>query len=320
MKAMAIAQYGSPEVFTEIEVNKPTPAKNQVLVKVYATSVNPVDAGVRSGMFGSRIKLPAILGYDVSGAIEAVGEDVEDLKVGDEVYYAIALMDGDGANAEYHVANQSIVTRKPVNISHTEAASVPVAGGTAWAALIDRADIKVGESVLIHGGGGGVGSFAIQIAKAAGAYVYTTCGDYDFEMVHSIGADKAIDYRKDNFIDIIMKETAGQGVDVVLTTVGGDILAKSLPIIKADGRGVTVTRVDGDLNAATFKNITVHFVHLENPRMKLEALKNLIERGQIKPVVGMTFPLNEISQAHKKLEEGGKDVRGKIAVTVTSNN
>ncbi|MEA5594967.1 zinc-binding dehydrogenase [Rivularia sp. UHCC 0363] len=313
---MAIAQFGSPEVFTEIDVDKPAPGKNQVLVKVYATSINPADVGVRSGMFGSRMKLPVILGYDVSGVVEAVGEDVEDFKVGDEVYYAIALMDGDGANAEYHVANQSIVARKPINLSHIEAASVPVAGGTAWAALIDRADIKVGESVLIHGGGGGVGSFAIQIAKAAGAYVYTTCGNYDFEMVQSLGVSKVIDYRKDNFIDIIIKETGGQGVDVVLTTVGGDILAKSLPIIKADGRAVTITAIGGDLNAAIFKNITVHFVHLENPRMKLEALKNLIERGQIKPVVGMTFPLNEIAQAHRKIEEGGKDVRGKIAIKV----
>jgi NADPH:quinone reductase-like Zn-dependent oxidoreductase len=317
MKAMVLTNFGEPEVLTEREVNKPTPRENEVLVKVYATSVNPADIAVREGFFGSRIKLPAILGYDVSGVIEAIGEGVKDFQVGDEVYYATDLMNGDGANAEYHVANESIVAKKPANISHTEAASVPVAGGTAWAGLITRADIKVGETVLIHGGAGGVGSFAIQIAKAAGAYVYTTCGSYDFDLVKSIGADRAIDYRNEDFVDIIMKETRGTGVDVVLTTVGGEILAKSLAVIKQGGRAVTVTiGVQGDLDPAIFKNITVHFVYLDNVRPKLEALRSLIEQGLIKPVIGMTFPLNQVALAHKKLEIGGSDVHGKIVLQV----
>ncbi|NMG10965.1 zinc-dependent alcohol dehydrogenase family protein [Brasilonema sp. UFV-L1] len=317
MKAMVITGFGGPEVFAQTEVDKPTPGKNEILVKVYATSVNPADCGVRQGFFGPRIKLPAILGYDVSGVVEAIGENVRDFQVGDQVYYPIELMDGQGANTEYHVANESIVTKKPSNLSHTEAASVPVAGGTAWAALFDRASLKVGEIVLIHGGAGGVGSFAIQIAKAAGAYVYTTCGSYDFDLVKSIGADRVIDYRRKNFIDIILRETGGEGVDVTFTTVGGDILAKSLIATKVDGRAVTVTGVQGDLNAAIGKNITIHFVHLDRPRPKLEALKTLIQREQIKPVVGMTFPLNQVAQAHQRLEQGGTDVHGKIIVQVT---
>jgi NADPH:quinone reductase-like Zn-dependent oxidoreductase len=284
---------------------------------VYATSVNPVDVAVRKGFFSSRTKLPTILGYDVSGVIEAIGENVKDFQVGDEVYYAIDLMDGDGANAEYHVANASTIAKKPANLSHTEAASVPVAGGTAWAALIDRAGIKAGETVLIHGGAGGVGSFAIQIAKAAGAYVYTTCGHYDFDLVKSIGADKAIDYRNENFVDMIMEETCGAGVDVVLTTVGGEILAKSLAVIKQGSRAVTITTgVQGNLDPALFKNITIHFVRLDNFRPKLEALRSLIEQGLIKPLVGMTFPLNQAALAHKKLEIGGSDVHGKIVLQV----
>ena len=140
MKAMVLTNFGEPEVLTEREVNKPTPHENEVLDKVYATSVNPVDIAVREGFFGS-IKLPAILGYDVAGVIEAIGEGVKDFQVGDEVYYSTDLMNGDGANAEYHVASESIVAKKPDNISHTEAASVPVAGGTAWAALITRAGV-----------------------------------------------------------------------------------------------------------------------------------------------------------------------------------
>ncbi|WP_414544590.1 zinc-dependent alcohol dehydrogenase family protein [Nostoc sp. CCY0012] len=316
MKAIVITNFGSPEVFAQRDVNKPIPKQNQVLVKVYATSLNPADCGMRQGFFGPRVKLPAILGYDVSGVVEAIGENVQDFQVGDEVYYAIELMSGDGANAEYHVADESIVARKPRNINHLEAASVPIAGGTAWAALITRANIQVGETVLIHGGGGGVGTFAIQIAKAAGAYVYTTCGSYDAEFVKSLGADRVIDYRNENFIEIIQQETNGKGVDVTLTTVGGEILAQSLVVTKADGRVVTVTGVDGDLNAAIFKNITIHFVHLDHTRPKLDALRNLIERGQIKPVVGMTFPLNQVAEAHKKLESRGEDVRGKIVIEV----
>ncbi|XGV97592.1 MAG: zinc-binding dehydrogenase [Leptolyngbya sp. BL-A-14] len=315
-----LTKFGEPEVLTESEVNKPIPRENEVLVKVYATSVNPVDVAVRKGFFGSRTTLPTILGYDVSGVIEAIGENVKDFQVGNEVYYIIDLMSS-GANAEYHVANASTIAKKPANISHTEAASVPVAGGTAWAALIDRAGIKTGETVLIHGGAGGVGSFAIQIAKAAGAYVYTTCGHYDFDLVKSIGADKAIDYRNEDFVESIMEDTCGVGIDVVLTTVGGEILAKSLAVIKQGGRAATVTNgVQGNLDPALFKSITVHFVLLDNFRPKLEALRSLIERGLIKPVVGMTFPLNQATLAHKKLEVGGSDVYGKIVLQVAPFN
>jgi NADPH:quinone reductase-like Zn-dependent oxidoreductase len=314
---MVITSFGGPEVFQEREVEKPTPGKNEILVKVHATSVNPADCGVRQGIFGPAIALPAILGYDVSGVVEAIGEGVQDFKVGDEVFYAIEIFAGAGGNAEYHVAHASIVTKKPSNLSHQEAASVPVAGGTAWAALISKADIRLGETVLIHGGAGGVGSFGVQIAKAAGAYVYATCGSYDADLVKSIGADRVIDYRTENFVDIIQNETGGKGVDVTFSTVSGPVLAESLKVTKTEGRAVTVTGVEGDLNFAIRKNITVHFVHLDNPRPKLEALRTIIERGQLKPVVGMTFPLNQVAQAHKKLEQGGEGVYGKIVLAVT---
>jgi len=317
MRAMVITSFGGPEVFQEREVEKPTPGKNEILVKVHATSVNPADCGVRQGIFGPAIALPAILGYDVSGVVEAIGEGVQDFKVGDEVFYAIEIFAGAGGNAEYHVAHASIVTKKPSNLSHQEAASVPVAGGTAWAALISKADIRLGETVLIHGGAGGVGSFGVQIAKAAGAYVYATCGSYDADLVKSIGADRVIDYRTENFVDIIQNETGGKGVDVTFSTVSGPVLAESLKVTKTEGRAVTVTGVEGDLNFAIRKNITVHFVHLDNPRPKLEALRTIIERGQLKPVVGMTFPLNQVAQAHKKLEQGGEGVYGKIVLAVT---
>jgi NADPH:quinone reductase-like Zn-dependent oxidoreductase len=316
MKAMVIESFGGPEVFAEREVEKPRPGKNEILVKVYATSVNPADCGMRQGLFGPQVKLPAILGYDVSGVVEAKGENVRDFQVGDEVYYAIPHQLGGGANAEYHVANESLVAKKPANLSHKAAAAVPVAGGTAWAALIAKAKIGLGETVLIHGGAGGVGSFAIQIAKAAGTYVYTACGGYDVEFVKSLGADRAIDYRNEDFVDIVLKETGGKGVDVTLTTVPGEVLAKSLIATKVDGRAVTVTGVQGDLNVAIAKNITIAFVHLDRPRLYLEALKTLLERGQIQPAVGLTLPLNQVAQAHQRLEQRGEGVRGKIVLQV----
>jgi len=316
MKAMILPTFGGPEIFEEQEISKPAPGPSELLVKVHATSINPADCGVRRGLFGPRIRLPAILGYDVSGVVEAVGEAVQRFQVGDPVFYAIDLLAGNGANAEYHVADQAIVARKPANCSHQAAAAVPVAGGTAWAALVDHARIKVGETVLIHGGAGGVGSFAVQIAKAAGAFVYTTCGGYDLDRVQALGADRAIDYRQENFREVIAAETQGQGVDIVFTTVSGNVLAESLQIIKPYGRAVTVTGAAGDLNSAIGKNVAVHFVHLDNPRPKLEALRTLIERDQLHPLISMTLPLSQVGSAHQQLEQGGEGVYGKIVLQV----
>lgn len=319
MKAMVITDFGSPEVFAEREVEKPTPAQGELLVQVCATSVNPADCGVRQGRFGRMlgqpIELPAILGFDVSGVVEAVGEGVAAFAPGDEVYYAIALP-SQGANAEYHVTPVTGVARKPANLSHPEAAAVPVAGGTAWAALMARANLRLAETVLIHGAAGGVGSFAVQIAQAAGAYSFATCGGYDAQRVQALGANRTIDYRNEDFIEILQRETRGEGVDVVLDTVGGEVMARSLPVTKAQGRAVTITGVQGDFNLAIGKNITIHFTHLDQPRTKLDALRTLIERHQLKPLISHVFPLSEVAAAHRLVERGGEGVYGKVVVEV----
>lgn len=171
MKAMVIKSFGGPEVFEQREVPKPIPELKQVLVKVLATSVNPIDYQTRRGDYKAFVQLPAIIGSDVSGVVEAIGEAVTDFEVGDEVYYTPQTFSGDGSYAEYHVADESIVARKPSNISHLEAASLSVTGGTSWESLFVRGKLGVGESILIHAGAGGVGSIAIQLAKAVGAYV-----------------------------------------------------------------------------------------------------------------------------------------------------
>lgn len=201
MKAMVIGRLGGPEVFEARVLDTPTLGPNEVLVRVRASSVNPADVGARRGAFGPHgVALPAVLGYDVAGVIEQVGPGVAGWAAGDAVYYAIPAGAGQGGGyAEFHAAPGRALAKMPANLSFTQAAAVPVAGGTAWAALISRAALTVGETVLIHGGAGGVGSFAVQIAKAAGAFVFATCGAYDADRVRGLGADRVIDYRTDKF-------------------------------------------------------------------------------------------------------------------------
>jgi NADPH:quinone reductase-like Zn-dependent oxidoreductase len=314
MKAMIIKAFGGSEVFEPQEMPKPQPGANQVLVKVHATSINPVDFKIRQAGSWAGVKPPAIIGYDVSGVIEAVGEEVKDFKVGDEVFYTPEIFGGPaGSYAEYHVANEAIVAHKPINLSHTEAASIPLAGGTAWDALITRANLQVGESVLIHGSGG-VGSLAVQIAKAAGARVLVTCSSRMVDLVKELGADCAIDYKSQDFVEVV-QQTQEMGVDVVFDTVGGSTLAQSIAVTKPQGRMVSIVNTTGDLFAAHPKNITLHFLFLERARYKLDSLRTLIERGKLKPVIDSVMPLSDVAQAHDRIEQGG--LQGKIVLEVS---
>jgi NADPH:quinone reductase-like Zn-dependent oxidoreductase len=317
MKAMIITAFGGPEVFKEQEIPKPQPGKNEVLVKVYATSVNPVDYKIRKAGTWAGVKPPAIIGYDVSGVVEAIGSRVKDFKVGDEVYYTPEIAGGQGSYAEYHVANEAIVARKPSNLNHTEAASIPLAGSTAFEALVATANIKAGESVLIHAGAGGVGSLAIQIAKALGVYVFTTCSSYNKELVRQLGADRIIDYRTENFVDVILKETANKGVDVVFDTVGGETLSKSVDATKHSGRIVSIVSSNINLDAAKNKNVSVQYIFMKRERSKLDSLRSLIERGKVKPVIDSVMKLEDVALAQQRLEKGG--VHGKIVLKVVES-
>ena len=315
MKAMFIRSFGGPEVFEEREVPVPEPGPGEVLVEVHATSVNPVDYKIRRNGTWAGVKPPAIIGYDVSGVVAAVGPGVTDFRPGDEVYYTPEIFGGrPGSYAPYHVARQEIVARKPENLSHTEAAAVPLAGGTAWDSLITRGGLRVGETVLIHGAAGGVGHFAVQIAKAAGAFVYATARAENIEFVKSLGADRVIDYRSQDFVQIIQEETGGRGVDLVLDTVGGEVLTRSLQVTRPHGRVVTILGGQVNLGPASQKNLTVHGLFLERARYKLDALRTLIEGGQLRPALDGILPLAEVAEAHRRLEEGG--VRGKIVLRV----
>ncbi len=317
MKAMLIRAFGGPEVFTAGEVPKPVPGPNEVLVRVHATSVNPVDYKIRRSGAWAGVTPPAIIGYDVSGVVEAVGPGVTRFAVGDEVYYTPEIFPGKpGSYAEYHVANEAIVARKPASLSHVEAAAIPLAGGTAWDALVSRAMLRPAETVLIHAAAGGVGSFAVQIARAAGAYVFATCSGRNLEFVRELGADRAIDYRTEDYVEVVRRETDGLGVDVVLDTVGGDTLSRSIAVARPGGRLVSIVSTLGSLDAAYRKNLTVHFLFLERGHERLDALRALVERGRLRPAIDSVLPLAEVARAHERLERGG--VRGKIVLRVAA--
>lgn len=318
MKAMLLKSFGGPESFELCDVPKPVPLAGQVLVRVHATSINPLDYQVRRGDYPDLVHLPAITGHDVSGVVEEVGPGVTTFIPGDEVWYTPHIFDGPGSYAEYHVAVESIIGKKPPSLSHLEAASLSLVGGTAWEALIVRAALRVGESILIHGGAGGVGHVAIQLAKAVGARVFTTAREANAEFARRMGADVVIDYEKEDYVEAILRATGGHGVDVVFDTIGGNTLARSPDALAQLGRVVSIVDIAQPQNLvqAWGKNASYHFVFTRQHRGKLDELSALVARGQLRPHVGAIYSLADIELAHARLERPNHGVQGKIAIAV----
>jgi len=319
MKASVLTAFGDAENFEIQTVPKPVPKPNQVLVRVCATSVNPIDHQTRRGDYQDLVRLPVIIGVDISGIIEAIGTAVTEFQVGDEVYYSPQIFGESGSYAQYHVADADIVAIKPINLSHIEAACFPLAGGTAWDCLVTRGSLQVGETVLIHAGAGGVGSIAIQLAKAMGAYVLATCSSKNRDLVKELGADRVIDYKREDVAEAVLQETRGLGVDLALDTIGGQTIQHSLKMIRPFGRLVSIVDIATPLSLleAWGKNLTIHFVFTPQYRTKLDALTKLIERAQLHPVIDSVLPWDEITQAHQRLEQGG--TRGKIVLEFFKN-
>ncbi|VEF11525.1 zinc-binding oxidoreductase [Pseudomonas fluorescens] len=318
MKALMLKAFGGPDSFELRDVPKPVPQAGQVLVRVHATSINPLDYQVRRGDYPDLVPLPSITGHDISGVVEAVGPGVTAFAAGDEVWYTPQIFDGPGSYAEYHVAAENIIGKKPSSLSHLEAASLTLVGGTAWEALVTRAALRVGESILVHGGAGGVGHVAIQMAKAMGARVFTTVREVNFEFARAQGADVVIDYEKEDYVEVILRETAGRGVDVVFDTIGGSTLARSSDALSQLGRIVTIvdTAQPQSLIQAWGKNASIHFVFTRQNRGKLDELSALVERGQMRPHVGAVYSLADIPLAHARLETANNGLQGKIAIAV----
>jgi NADPH:quinone reductase-like Zn-dependent oxidoreductase len=313
MKAMVITDFGGPEVFEERDVPKPPPGPNEVLVKVHATSVNPVDYKIRQAGSWAGVSPPAIIGYDVSGVVAEVGDAVQDFQPGDEVFYTPEVFGGQGSYAEYHVADAAIVAPKPPSLSHAEAASLPLAGGMAWDALLEVGGLQLGQVVLIHGAGG-VGSLAIQMARASGAVVFAVCSDTMVDRAQDLGADVAIDYKSENFVDVVQTKVGEAGIELVLDTVGGDALERSIEVMKDFGTMVGIVGTAIDLRAAYQKNLALQTMFLQRARYKLIELHALVESGKLEPVIDTVMPLNEIAEAHRRLEGGG--VKGKIVLEI----
>ena len=243
MKAVVLTRFGGRDAFELRDVPVPPVGPRQLRVRVHASAVNPLDYQIRRGDYADLVTLPAIIGHDVSGVVEETGEDVTEFAAGDEVYYTPRIFGGPGSYAERHVVDVDLVGRKPANLSHIEAASLTLVGGTVVEAFVTRAHLALGETVLIHGGAGGVGTIAIQVAKAIGARVLTTARAADHEFVRSLGADDAIDHGAEDYVDAVTRLTGGRGVDVVFDTIGGDTLTRS-PLVLADmGRVVSIVDI-----------------------------------------------------------------------------
>lgn len=319
MRAVIIEEFGGPQVLKQALLPRPEPAETQLLVKVFACGVNPVDYKIRKGMIPMDFRFPLILGYDVSGVVEAVGPSVEDFQIGDEVFYSPELL-GQGAYAEYQVVDQEIVALKPAGLSHVEAASLPLAGSTAWQALFDRAGIQGADCVLIHGGAGGVGSIAVQLAAWAGCEVIATASAKNRKLVEDLGADVVIDYRSKDFVNAVLSATDGRGADVVLDTVGGDVLVKSFAALASHGCVVSIAPENlqeaslGALQQAFYKNAELHCLFMERKRESLDGLARLIERGFVEPVLDQVLPLDKVARAHERLET--THGRGKIVLQI----
>ncbi|ETT36245.1 NADPH:quinone reductase [Paenibacillus amylolyticus] len=310
MKAVVINQYGSKEELVEQEVNKPRAEANQVVVKLEATSINPIDWKLREGYLKEMYdwEFPIILGWDVAGVITEIGSNVSKWKVGDRVFSRPDTTRF-GSYAEYTAVDEHLLAKLPDSISYEEAAAVPLAGLTAWQVLFTHGDLKEGETVLIHAGAGGVGMYAIQLAKHAGAHVITTASEKNHELLYSLGADQVIDYKTENFEEIL------KNIDLVFDTMGGEVAENSYKVLKPNtGRLITIV---GEPNHDTAKshNVLAKGIWLQPDGDQLQRMADLMEEKKIKSIVGATFPFSRqgIYDAHA-LSETHHAV-GKIVVT-----
>lgn len=308
MKAIQIHEFGGPEVLKFEEATRPTPAPDEVLIKVYASGVNPVDWKIRAGLAQKKfpVHLPLIPGWDVSGEIEEVGRNILNFKKGNEVY-SRPDPTRNGTYAEYVVVKANQVNNKPKSINHEKAAAVPLAGLTAWQGLFDFGRLEPGQKVLIHAASGGVGSFAVQFAKWKGAYVIGTASEENIDFLYELGADEVFDYKTEKFEDKV------KDVDLVFDLIGGDTQKRSLKVIKKGGRLITTVQPQNQEEAKS-KNIHIEGFMTQSLPEELQQMADLIDSGKMKPIVSQIFPLKQAAEAHRKIETG--HTRGKIVLKV----
>ncbi len=310
MRAAQINEYGGPDVLKYVaDAPKPTAAAGQILVEVRAAGVNPFDWKVREGYMkdSAPLTLPAILGGDFAGVVAEVGEGVANLKAGDEVYGQANALSGQGSYAEYTPVKAGSVGPKPKSVDFTTAAALPLAGVSAYQALVDHIGLAKGGKILIHGGAGGIASFAVQLAKHLGAYVATTAAADDSDYVKNLGADEVIDYKTQSF------ETILSDYDAVFDTVGQDTYTRSFQVLKPGG---TIVSMVEQPNEALMKEhgvtATAQFTQVTTER--LAKLAELVDQGAIKPQIDKTFPLEQAGEALGYIQSGLH--RGKVVLQI----
>ncbi|KOU81674.1 NADPH:quinone reductase [Streptomyces sp. XY593] len=306
MRAIVVKEWGGPENLVEREIERPEPGLGEVLVRVHAAGVNPVDWKTRaSGALIAWGETP-IVGWDVSGTVEAVGPGVTLYAPGDEVYGMPHFPRQAGGYAEYVVAPARHFARKPASLDHVQAAALPLAALTAWQALVDTAGVTAGQRVLVHAAAGGVGHLAVQIAKARGAYVIGTASAAKHDVLRELGADELIDYRSVDFAEAVAD------VDVVLDALGGDTAERSLKVLKPGGHLVSLPGPDSVPAGAD--GVNASWVLVDPDLGGLQAIAELADKGLLKPLVETVLPLAEAARAHEIGEQGR--TTGKIVLTV----
>jgi len=306
MKAAIIKDYGKEVEVSEVSV--PELLEDSVMIEVHAASINPIDNIVKSGYAKDVIKItfPYIMGYDVSGVVTKVGAKVSKFKIGDEVYSRPNQMNA-GSISEYNVVKEDELALKPTRLSHEEAASIPLAGLTAYQALTTKGDLQKGQRVLIHAGAGGVGTLAIQIAKHLGGEVAVTTSRSNFKLVKNLGADVVIDYKTQNFAEEL------SGYDLVLDTMGGDILKNSFKILKKGGSIVSIKGQDTEGLAKKYDVNFESFFMWPSGEM-LSDLAQLIDGGVVKTTIDRIYPFDKVQEAYDYLQTG--HAKGKVVIKI----
>lgn len=314
MKAVIIRKFGGRDVLELADIPTPVAQPGEVLLRIKAAGVNPVDYKIRAGLLKDRMPyvFPIVPGWDAAGVIEELGEGVTDFQVGDEVLaYCRKESIQDGTYAEYITVEPKHLAPKPDNLSFEEAAAIPLAGLTAFQCLFESIQLKKGEVILIHAGAGGVGAYAIQLAKNVGATVLTTCGPQNKEYVHAVGADTIIDYSTEDFVQATIR-LYPKGIDAVFDTVGGDVQVKSAQVLKKDGRLTSILALD----EAALKKFPVKlgYVFVRPEPNQLRQLGELAQTGRLRVHLDAVLPLSSADKAHERMES--RHGRGKVVLKI----
>ncbi|MGW2227829.1 NADP-dependent oxidoreductase [Streptomyces formicae] len=309
MRVITQQTLGGPEVLTVVEAPEPRALPTEVLVRVKAIGLNPLEARLRAGEFPLIGQPPFTLGWDISGVVEQAPGTWR-FRPGDEVFGMPLFPRAANAYAEVVSAPALHLARKPPSLSHVDAAALPIVGLTAWQGLVDLGGVTAGDRVLVHGGGGGVGHVAIQIAKALGAYVIATASGSKRAFVEGLGADEVLDYTRVDFADAV------RDVDVVLDTIGGDTVERSLDVLRPGGHVVTAVAEENVALAGTYEASGMRFsgIAVDPDPVALRGLVALVEQGRLRVHVQETFPFERVADAHRLLDAG--HLRGKLVLTV----